>query len=57
MQTMVDDINTNHISKLTRNPNVNCMTCHHGLQQPNQSLDVRLPQPPPPAGRGGGGGY
>ena len=56
MQTMVNDINATHMPKMNaqRPPTVSCMTCHHGLQNPNQSFDASLPQPAAPPGRGGG---
>lgn len=71
MINMVTAINADQMPKLdpANPPRIGCMTCHHGNQSPNQSLDAALqkaneaaaaggatPAPPPPGGRGGGRG-
>lgn len=44
MQQMTTAINNEHLVKLDQKPErpVTCMTCHHGLQNPNESLDAGL---------------
>lgn len=44
MQVMVTAINNEHLTKLDEKPErpATCMTCHHRLQTPNESLDAGL---------------
>jgi len=55
MSIIVADINAQEMPKMnaTRPPQISCMTCHHGMNQPSRNVDGALQAlnaPPKPPG-------